>query len=349
MRQEISRNLQSASKFPKASLSQNGALESVDYESLLHATKAYNEDLISNCFGSNTHDGAVDLESAALESKLVVSALRTYEQWNATPQARAISDLPIPLRKISNDPPTTGLPPSMQSLTDPRRARRRRPLGDEPDPLGSPNNGRHFGRGTRTIQLDLDTAEDLATAHTLLDDTHVLIQGFRPDFLAARILDPTTLAERYKHKERGIIVANMSAYGWDGPWSKRRGFNSLVQTCNVMNMSEAEHFGSREVARPMPAQALDHGGGYFLVAGILAALYRQASEGGSWVVDISLAGVGKYLRSLGQYAGKSGFEGVRDFTCTGNVPAEFLETRKGGFGTLTAVRHSVSIEGVGVV
>lgn len=38
--------------------------------------------------------------------------------------------------------------------------------------------------------------------------------------------------------------------------------------------------------------------------------YRQATEGGSWVVDVSLAGVMKYLRSLGQYEGRTGFDEV---------------------------------------
>ena len=139
----------------------------------------------------------------------------------------------------------------------------------------------------------------------------------------------------------------MSAYGPDGPWSNKRGFDSLIQTCSGMNISEAEHFGAGEAARPTPCQILDHAGGYFLAAGIEAALYKQATEGGSWQVDVSLAGVMKYLRSLGQYEGKSGFE-TRDFTCTQDVPEEYLETRTTGFGEMTAVRHSASLEGVEV-
>lgn len=63
----------------------------------------------------------------------------------------------------------------------------------------------------------------------------------------------------------------------------------------------------------------------------MAALYKQATEGGSWQVDVSLAGVMKYLRSLGQYEGSPGFE-TQDFTCTKDVPEGYSETRKTGFG-----------------
>ena len=139
----------------------------------------------------------------------------------------------------------------------------------------------------------------------------------------------------------------MSAYGPDGPWSDKRGFDSLIQTCSGMNVSEAEHFGAGEAARPTPCQALDHAGAYFLASGTMAALYKQATEGGSSQVDVSLAGVMKYLRSLGQSEGKSGFE-TGDFTCTKDVPEEYLETRETGFGEMTAIRHSASIEGVDV-
>ena len=39
----------------------------------------------------------------------------------------------------------------------------------------------------------------------------------------------------------------MSAFGPQGPWAGRRGYDSLVQTCSGMNVSEAEHFGGDAV------------------------------------------------------------------------------------------------------
>jgi crotonobetainyl-CoA:carnitine CoA-transferase CaiB-like acyl-CoA transferase len=204
---------------------------------------------------------------------------------------------------------------------------------------------RDFGRGKRTIHLDLKLEGDRDDLSKLLDDAHVFIQGFRPGSLASRGFSAEEIAKRWEG--RNIICANMSAYGPHGPWAKKRGFDSLVQTCSGMNVSEAEHFGGGEVARPTPCQALDHAGGYFLCAGVLAALHKQATEGGSWEVNVSLAGVMKYLRSLGQLEGRSGFE-AKDYTCTADVPNEYLEKTYTGFGDLIAVRHSAAIDGVNV-
>ncbi|KAL3443596.1 hypothetical protein BJX65DRAFT_320525 [Aspergillus insuetus] len=310
---------------------------------------------------------AIDLESAAFSSKLVISALRSYSEWDVLPQAKAISDFPILLRKLSNGP--KGLPVTMQSLNADKALRGLRvlelsrviaaPLSGKtlaahgadvlwvtsPNLPDLPTMDRDFGRGKRTIHIDINEPSGREDLTRLLDDAHVFTQGFRPGSLASHGLRPAELAKRYAH--RNIICANMSAYGPEGPWSNNRGFDSLIQTCSGMNVSEAEHFGAGEAARPTPCQALDHAGGYFLAAGILAALYKQATEGGSWEVDVSLAGVMKYLRSLGQFEGKSGFE-TRDFTCTSDVPVEYLETRDTGFGEMVAVRHSAAIEGVEV-
>jgi crotonobetainyl-CoA:carnitine CoA-transferase CaiB-like acyl-CoA transferase len=85
--------------------------------------------------------------------------------------------------------------------------------------------------------------------------------------------------------------------------------------------------------------------GYFLATGIIAALYKQMTEGGSWQVDVSLAGAMQYARSLGQMEGKSGFD-CKNYEQQSDVPADFLEARDSGFGKLVALRHSPSIEGV---
>ncbi|GAB1199041.1 hypothetical protein APSETT444_008374 [Aspergillus pseudonomiae] len=294
---------------------------------------------------------SADLESAAFEANVVISALRSYSEWDALPQARAIADFPILLRKIGNAP--VGLPQEMRAANADKSLRGLRVLefsrviaaplsgrtlaahGADVLWVTSPNLpdlpvvDRDLGRGKRTVQLDLVTEEGREDLTRLLEDAHVVVQGYRPGSLAARGLSPEALAQRFSH--RGIICANLSAYGPSGPWSDKRGFDSLVQTCSGMNVSEAEHYGA----------------GYFLASGVQAALYKQATEGGSWEVSVSLAGVMKYLRSLGQFPGRDGFQS-QDYTCTADVPPEYLETRSTGFGEMTAVRHSASIQGVKV-
>lgn len=304
---------------------------------------------------------SVDLETAAAENQLVIAALRSYDEWDALPQAKAISNFPISIKKVAHGPtrlPLNDTPDKClrglkvlemsRVIAAPVAGKTLAVHGADvlwvtgPSLPDLPDIDRDVGRGKRTIQLDIEKDKD--TLLLLLKDADVFIQSFRPSSLASKGLSMDTLV---KNSKEGIILASLSAYGTDGPWSHRRGFDSLVQTCSGMNVSEAEHFGAGEPARPTPCQALDHAGGYFLAAGIMTALYRQATEGGSYQVDVSLAGVMKYLRSLGQYEGKSGFD-CKDYNSPKDVPEQLLETRMSEFGELRAVKHSATIEDLSI-
>ncbi|KAK4947445.1 hypothetical protein LTR10_013813 [Elasticomyces elasticus] len=309
---------------------------------------------------------AVDLETAAADNKLVIAALRTYRQWDVTPQAQAISDFPITVTKIFESSP--GLPEHVQMARDkclrglrvlemtrviagPVAGKTLAAHGADVLWITSPNLpdlpglDRDLARGKRTAQLDLDKRGDVGRLMDLLEGADVFLQSYRPGSLVAKGLTEQDILAR--RKGRPLVLANLTAYGTIGPWKSRRGFDSLVQTCSGMNVSEAEHYGQGEPAKVLPCQALDHASGYFLATGIMAALYKQATDGGSYRVDVSLAGTMKYLRSLGQYPGTTGFK-VDDYEQHEDIPAEYFETRDSGFGRLTALRHSVAIEGVDV-
>ncbi|KAH6874454.1 CoA-transferase family III domain-containing protein [Thelonectria olida] len=306
---------------------------------------------------------SIDLEATATaEGNLATYALRSYRQWDSLPQSKAISSFPISVAQIS---PTgdAGLPEGM--LSDSSRCLRglrvlemsrviAAPLCGKtlaahgadviwvtsPNLPDLPTMDRDFGRGKRTVQLDIHVEDDKARLLELIKTCDVFVQGFRPGSLAAYGLSPEELVKINPN----ITVANMSAFGPVGPWAGRRGYDSLVQTCSGMNISEAEHAGKDEVARPTPCQALDHAGGYMLATGVIAAIYRRATQGGSWRVDVSLAGVMKYLRSLGQYPGVTGFA-AKDFESVCDVPGEYFEERDTGFGVMKAIRHSAEVKG----
>ncbi|KAM0542277.1 hypothetical protein ACHAPJ_012885 [Fusarium lateritium] len=326
-----------------------------------------NVDSTRNQVSEKTADWAsIDLETCATaEGKLAVYALRSYRQWDRLPQSKAVSNFPVDIKRFSTSSPA-GLPTRMQSgnakcleglrvvelsrvIAAPLCGKTLAAHGADviwvtsPSLPDLPRIDREFGRGKRTVQIDIHNAEGKKQLLQLLKDCDVFVQGFRPGSLASYGLSQEELVKINPN----IIVANMSAFGPVGPWSGRRGFDSLVQTCSGMNISEAEHAGQGEAARPTPCQALDHGGGYMLAVGVMAAVFHRAIEGGSWRVDVSLAGIMKYLRSLGQYPGSSGFE-ARDFQKPEDVPETYFETRETGFGNMTSIKHSATIEGVQV-
>jgi hypothetical protein len=95
----------------------------------------------------------------------------------------------------------------------------------------------------------------------------------------------------------------------------------------------------------MPCQALDHAGGFFLATGICSALYKRATEGGSWEVHVSLAGVMKYLKTLGQWPGKEGFEHPKPALSMEDVPEEYFEEGDSDFGRMKGLKHAAVVEG----
>ncbi|GLU35510.1 hypothetical protein Busp01_53520 [Trinickia caryophylli] len=80
----------------------------------------------------------------------------------------------------------------------------------------------------------------------------------------------------------------MCAYGQEGPWRGRRGFDSLVQSASGIAWTEMQAAGSAS-PKHLPCQALDHATGYLAAFGAMVALMRRAKEGGSWHVRVSLA------------------------------------------------------------
>ncbi|KAK3637683.1 hypothetical protein LTR56_013515 [Elasticomyces elasticus] len=302
----------------------------------------------------------LELERAAYEVKLAVYALRTFAEWDALPQAKALPDCPNSLLRLCEGG-SSGLPAHMLQNSD--RCLRGLRVLELSRVIAAPVAGRTLAahgadvlwvtppnlpslpaldvdtsRGKRTVKLDLNQRMDHAKLVELIQNCDVFLQSYRPGALVDKGFGPDDLVAINPN----IIYANLSAFGTTGPWADRRGFDSLVQTCSGMNVSEATYFGNfeGEVARPLPCQALDHTSGYFLATGIAAAMYKRATEGGAWQVDVSLAGTMKYLRSLGQVVPLPGIGPANE-----SVPDCYFEKRECGFGMLRAVRHAASIEG----
>lgn len=120
-------------------------------------------------------------------------------------------------------------------------------------------------RGKRTTQLDLRAGSpDRAKFVALVRDADVLLQAYRPGGLASLGFPIPELLEI----NPDLVYATLSAWGEEGPWSRRKGFDSLVQFAVGINEAEgrahAEHVGEEFQPKPMPCQALDHASGYLL-------------------------------------------------------------------------------------
>jgi crotonobetainyl-CoA:carnitine CoA-transferase CaiB-like acyl-CoA transferase len=290
-------------------------------------------------------------EDAAAAKGLVVTAMRTLAEWDAHPQGRAVGTVPVVSLEKIGEAPAEGL----------RAADR--PLGgvrvlDLTRIIAGPVCGRTLaahgadvllvtspklpfvppliidtGRGKLSAQLDLHKPAGRAGLERLLRGADVFVQGYRPGGIRQLGFGPETAAAL----RPGIVYVTLSAYGHAGPWAGRRGFDSLVQTASGLNAAEAEAAGITE-PRVLPCQALDHASGYLLAFGAMVGLHRRATQGGSWHVRVSLAGVGRWLRNLGrvesgQACPDPGFDSVQDV----------VEMVDSGFGRLTTIRHAARL------
>ena len=287
-------------------------------------------------------------ETAAYAGGCVVAFMRSHEQWSATAQARALAGLPlISIAKIGEAAPKPW-------------PKGERPLGgirvlDLSRVIAGPVAGRTLaahgadvllisgaelpaipwltidtGRGKLTSFVDLKTGQGRATLRDLLSEADIFSQGYRPHGIAALGFS----AEDAARINPGIIYVTLSAYGAAGPWVGRRGFDSLVQTATGFNHAEGQAAGV-DGPKELPAQMLDHATGYFMAFGAMMAKARQAREGGSWHVQVSLAQTGRWLWNLGRVAG-----GLDTRDLTGEAVTRFIEELGSGFGALRSVRHA---------
>ena len=258
---------------------------------------------------------ALELEEAIIAAKGAGGMVRSMEEWAHHPQAAAIGSLPLmEIIKIADstpeplpegDRPLSGVRvlDLTRVLAGPTCARTMAEHGADVLKITAshlPNIGYQeydTGHGKLSANLDLRDNSDLETLHGLIRDTDIFSQGYRPGTLGDRGLSPESLAKI----RPGIIYISLSAFSHLGPWSSRRGFDTVVQTVSGITDRQGHLFPGPETGPQFyPVSAIDYLTGYLMAFGGLVALARRAREGGSWLVRISLAQTGRWLVDQGQ-------------------------------------------------
>jgi crotonobetainyl-CoA:carnitine CoA-transferase CaiB-like acyl-CoA transferase len=269
--------------------------------------------------GANTREAAEQAsrgwQGEALEDAIHAAGgcagfVRSHEQWAEHVQAHAVAGQPlIEIEKIGEAPPET-LPPAERPLqgirvldltrvlAGPTCARSLAEHGAEVLKVSAehlPDSGMmdlDTGIGKLSARIDLRAPEGVATLQRLARDADVFSQSYRPGALARRGFSPEELAEL----RPGIVCVSLSAWGTTGPWRERRGFDSIVQAVSGI----AGAHGAGEKPKLLPVSAIDYVSGYLMAFGATLALARRAREGGSWLVRVALARVGKFIVDLGE-------------------------------------------------
>ena len=271
---------------------------------------------------------AADLEEAIIAAKGAGGMVRSQAEWARHPQAAAIAALPLmEIVRIGDSAPEP-LPEGNRPLSGirvvdltrvlagPTCARTLAEHGADVMKISAPhlpNLGyQEFdtGHGKLSSYLDLREQRDVDTLRDLVRRADVFAQGYRPGTLDSRGLSAEALAAL----RPGLVYVSLCAFGHTGPWASRRGFDTVIQSVSGIAARQGEIVpGGAPGPQFYPAAAIDYCTGYLMATGAMVALNRRAEEGGSWLVRISLAQVGKWIVDLGEVPAES----VR------NVPAEF--------------------------
>ena len=258
---------------------------------------------------------ALELEEAIIAAKGAGGMVRTMDEWAKHPQAAAIASLPLmeivkigesaPEKLVDGDRPLSGIRvlDLTRVLAGPTCARTLAEHGADVLKITGahlPNLGYQeydTGHGKLSAHLDLRETKDVEILRGLVREGDVFSQGYRPGTLGARGFSPEALAKL----RPGVVCVSLCAFSHVGPWASRRGFDTVVQTVSGITSRQGELFpGAEPGPQFYPVSAIDYLTGYLMAFGAMVALARRAREGGSWLVRISLAQVGRWLVGRGQ-------------------------------------------------
>jgi crotonobetainyl-CoA:carnitine CoA-transferase CaiB-like acyl-CoA transferase len=287
---------------------------------------------------------AQDLEDALAAVGTCGAMVRSPEEWLAHPQGAALAGLPaVEITKIGEAPPQPLLAGDRplagiraldltRVLAGPACGRTLAEHGAEVMLVNSPKvpNFAPFvidtSHGKLSAHVELDEAKGRRTMQELIRGADVFCQGYRSGAMESRGLGPEEVAAM----RPGIIYVSINCYGHVGPWRQRPGWEQLAQS--VTGIAAVQ--GSMERPQLIPAAACDYTTGYLAAYGVMTALARRATEGGSWHVRASLCQTAMWFTRLGAVCDPAAATGV------GDVADLMMETET-AFGRLSHLRPVV--------
>jgi crotonobetainyl-CoA:carnitine CoA-transferase CaiB-like acyl-CoA transferase len=254
---------------------------------------------------------AEELEAAAAEAGLVFAMVRTNEEFLKEPQyTEVLSKMPlVTLEKIGESEPV----PFKRDAKTPLEGIRALGLGHVIAGAAIGRDLAYYGAdvlniwrpndaeieafawdvqvGMRSTLLD-GSKEDRATFDRLLKNTDVFFSNRRPGYLERYGLT----AEELSEKRPGLIHAKVVLHGEKGPWSNRVGFDEIGAAVSGLFTIEGT---PSQPKSPAIIPICDNVVGWLGTVGVLEALRRRATEGGSYRVVVSLTRTVLWLLSMG--------------------------------------------------
>ncbi len=161
---------------------------------------------------------------------------------------------------------------------------------DDPSRPYDPSGSLDVNRGKRSILLDLKQEDGRQVFFKLLESADVVVENYRKGSLAKLGLDYESLLQR----KPDLVYASLNAYGYDGPWSERPGWEQLAQATSGMQVRRG---GRDDAPLLMPYPVNDYGTGMMGAYAVALALHERNRTGKGQSVDSGLALTAGLLQS----------------------------------------------------
>lgn len=163
-----------------------------------------------------------------------------------------------------------------------------RPAGDAmrmwpPVTEGYSENFASVNRNKRSIVLDLKSDEGVAAAKSLILDSDVVIENFRPGVMTRLGIDYKTMSAQKPQ----LIYCSISAFGQTGPRSKQGGFDLTMQAMAAV-MSVTGEPGGAPVKCGVPL--CDFVSALYGSFGITSALLERSNTNKGQHIDVAMLG-----------------------------------------------------------
>jgi crotonobetainyl-CoA:carnitine CoA-transferase CaiB-like acyl-CoA transferase len=149
------------------------------------------------------------------------------------------------------------------------------------DPKQSILTHTDVNRGKHTVLLDLETPAGLEVFWRLVEDADVVMQNFRLG-TAERL---GIGYEQVRARKPDIVYTSVSAYGYDGPWGNRRGYETMGQATSGLQVRA----GGDGPPTGQPFAVNDYGTGLLGALATVFGLFHRARTGEGLHVAAALA------------------------------------------------------------
>ena len=138
-----------------------------------------------------------------------------------------------------------------------------------------------INRNKESYVADLKNGDDLEKIKLLLAKADVMMHNFRPGVMERIGLDYETV----KQINPGIVYAEITGYGNEGPWKSLPGQDLLLQSASGLTWLTNN---SDESPTPMGVAVVDIMAGTHAAQGILASLYKKMMTGEGALIQVSM-------------------------------------------------------------